>query len=57
MELTIRFSNRQRYAKAVAHMFAHPEKYSVSVRGTDYSASLKDPKLGCGFYITYTKLA
>lgn len=57
MELTIRFSNRKRYAKSVAYMFAHPEKYAVSVRGRDYSAALKDPKRGCGFYITYTKLA
>lgn len=57
MELTFRTSNRERYAKAVSHMFCHPEKYIVIVRGRDYSAASKDEKRGCGFYVRYKKLA
>lgn len=48
--------NRKRYAKAVAHMYAHPEKYEVIARGRDYGADLKDPAAGCGWYVHYMKM-
>lgn len=51
-----RTSNRGRYAKAVRHMFNHPERYEVIACGRDYAADIKDRAAGCGWYIHYLKL-
>lgn len=57
MEITLRFSNRERYGAAVRHIFNHPEKYAPIVRGRDYGAVFKDRRRGCGYYITYKRTA
>ena len=50
-----RASKRDRYAKAMRHMLTHPERYELICYGRDYSADLKDPAAGCGWYIHYLR--
>ena len=52
---TLRFTNRERYARAVRHIRDHPERYSIIDRGRDYDADLVDPLYGCGWYVSYIR--
>ena len=53
MTLTFRASKRERYVTAIKHMWNHPERYKVIVRGKDYGACIQDKRYGCGWYIEY----
>lgn len=54
--ITLRFTSRERYRKAIRHLWAHPDKYKVECRGKDYGAPIKAPSAECGYYIEYRKL-
>lgn len=54
--ITMRFTNRRRYGKALRHLWAHPEKYKVVCRGKDYGADIKAPRCEYGWYIDFYKL-
>lgn len=49
----LRFSHRHIYAKALRHMLDCSERYELVSFGRDYSAEIKDPASGCGWYIHY----
>lgn len=55
MTIVMRFSSRARYGRALRHMWNHPERYKVLLRGADYSddAILRDKARGCGWYIEF----
>ena len=48
MEITMKFSKRERYCKAINHVYDHPEKYVVICRGKDY-------RFG-GWYVAFIRL-
>lgn len=54
MFITLRFTERDRYCKAIRHLFANPEKYKVECRGKDYGAAIKAPSAECGWYIEFS---
>lgn len=54
--ITMRFTNRERYCKAIRHLWAHPDRYKIGTRGKDYGAPIKAPYAECGWYIKYWKL-
>ena len=54
--ITLRFSSRDRYRKAITHLWNHPDRYALICRGKDYGAMLKDRITGCGWYIEYRKI-
>lgn len=53
--ILLRFSSRARYGRALRHLWNHPERYNVILRGADYSACaiLRDKARGCGWYIEF----
>ena len=51
--ITIRFTSRERYGKAIRHLWANPEKYKVECRGKDYGSAFKVPNADYGFYIEF----
>ena len=55
MTIVMRFSSRARYGRALTHLWNHPERYRVLLRGADYSedAILRDKARGCGYYIEF----
>lgn len=55
MHIVMRFSSRARYGRALRHIWQHPEKYQILVRGADYSedAVIRDKARGCGWYIEF----
>ena len=55
MAIVMRFSNRARYGRALRHLWQHPERYQIRLRGADYSedAILRDKARGCGWYIEF----
>lgn len=50
---SLRFVNRQRYAKAVKIFLNNSDKYELLNHGKDYSADVKNKIVGCGWYIEY----
>lgn len=55
MMLTLRISSRDRYVRAINHLYSN-HKYQVVSRGKDYSASQKDVARGYGWYINFLDL-
>lgn len=53
MDITIRFTTRERYCKAINHLWANADKYKVMCRGKDYGADIKAPTSECGWYIEF----
>lgn len=49
MEITLKFTKRSRYCKALNHLWDHPEKYAVICYGGIYGASTN-------WYVEYKKL-
>lgn len=53
MSITMNFTNRERYCKAINHLFANPDKYKVVCRGRDYGAAIKAHGMECGWYVEF----
>jgi hypothetical protein len=54
MSITMKFTNRDRYRRAINHLWAHPEKYEVKSRGKDYGMSAKDRAFG--WYVEFCRV-
>ena len=56
MTITMRFTSRERYSKALRFLWAHLDKYHVECRGKDYGAPIKAPAAECGWYIEFRRV-
>ena len=52
--IIIRFTTRERYCKALRHLFENRDKYRIECRGKDYGAKIKAPNAECGWYILFS---
>lgn len=52
----LRFSKRDRYARALRYLWGCPDRYQVFAYGKDYGAENKDRAAGCGWFIHYLKI-
>lgn len=55
MFITMNFTNRERYCKAVRYLMANKDKYNLINRGRDYGAMLKAPNTDHGWYVYFSK--
>lgn len=51
--MTMRFTKRERYCKALKHMFNNWGKYRVVSRGKDYGADIKANGADNAWYIDF----
>lgn len=56
MTITMRFTSRERYGKALRFLWAHLDKYHVECRGKDYGAPIKAHAAECGWYIEFRRV-
>ena len=55
MFITLTFTSRERYCKAVRFLMANADKYHFINRGRDYSAPIKAKNAECAYYVYFSK--
>lgn len=55
MFITLNFTTRERYCKAVRYLMGKADKYNFISSGKDYGAAIKAQNADCGWYVYFSK--
>ena len=55
MFITLTFTKRENYCRAIRYLMARRDKYNLINSGRDYSAAIKAPKMDHAWYVYFSR--